>query len=346
MATCITAGLGGRPRTASIRKATKWPPSRIGIGKRLSSPIAVEITRDQRDEVGEALRRRLARDLRDAERPLQVLRADGAGQDAADAVQRLGDDRPGALDPEADRRPAAPGVTVAGQVERRAGDADHHPPLEAAGAVVGVALLRGDLRVERLRRRARPRAGWCGRRRRAPPRAGPRTRRAACRRPSGSRRRPAARRRSPATAARPPAPSAAADRARSARAARRRGRRVTCIGPGAVISSAGGRGPRSSRPRSPFTASSTSPGASGCSTPGSASISPMVGRSVGTPCHSAMPAKTTIVRQEVEDRARQHRQHPPADRGAVEARAPAPRGSCAPAPRDRCGWRRRCRRGT
>ncbi len=36
---------------------------------------------DQRDEAAEALAGGLAGDLRDAERPLQVLRADRAGQD-------------------------------------------------------------------------------------------------------------------------------------------------------------------------------------------------------------------------------------------------------------------------
>ena len=61
-------------------------------------------------------------------------------------VQRLDDDRARALDPVAER---GPGRRRLGrrQVERRAGDADHHPPLEAALAVVGVALLRRDARA-------------------------------------------------------------------------------------------------------------------------------------------------------------------------------------------------------
>ena len=110
----MTAGLGGLPRTASIRKATKWPPSSTGIGKRLRKPIAVEMTPISAMKLQEALRGGLAGDLRDAERPLQVVRADRAGQDAGEAVQRLADDRAPCARRRSQSAVQGAGVSVAG----------------------------------------------------------------------------------------------------------------------------------------------------------------------------------------------------------------------------------------
>ena len=169
------------------------------------------------------------------------------------------------------------------KVERGAGDADHHPPLEAALAVVGVALGRGDLELSTSPSRqtssaiVRPVGGDDH-----PPQVARRPR-AARRRPTGSRRRAAARPGSRATAAR-----------RRARAAGRRSGASTSIRLAVALD----REPHRAglghvdggaedvleglEPALPFTASTTSPGISGCSTPpGSSAISPMVGRSVG-----------------------------------------------------------------
>ena len=233
------------------------------------------------------------------------------------------------------------------QVERRAGDADHHPPLEAALAVVGVALLRRDRRARASRRRARPSAGWCGRRRRAPPCADPRT--SASARAVGRQDHVAG-----------PEPGVARRRQRLDALHQRRQRvghrqlelspprsTRTCIGPGGghlqrdAVEILEARHSAAVRPRA-----ARRPAASGCSTPGSASISPIVGRSVGTPCQSAMPAKTTMVSRKLKTG--------PASTVSIRRQTEAPwklvrallGGSSARAPWGRRGWSRRCRRGT
>ena len=148
--------------------------------------------------------------------------------------------------------------------------------------------------------------------------------------------RPAARRRWPATAARHPAPSAAAGRARSAPASRRRARRAPASGPAGSSPAPRGRDPRSPPPSAPFTASEdVAQARAAARRPAAPRSRPPSGARSAPPARARCRRRPRSVSRKLNDRPGQHRQHPPPHRGAVEARPAAPRGSSAPAPRDR-----------